>query len=391
MKILFIIPYFYPSLCFGGPVTASLSLAEEMVKRGHNVTVLTTDLAFRGERLQMKEDEVNGVKIIYAKTFLPKFSYSTRLFLSIEQVIKSFSLIPKYDMIHFHDFFIPQFLPIAIICKFLKKPFLVTPHGTFDFNPQRKKVALKKIFFFLFARFVVDHSRLVIAVSKQEADVVSRNTKYKKQVLFIPNIVHETKHVRTINIKKRYHLPENSKIVLFLGKVDAPKGVRELLLGFNNFVTRGSKGSKETYLLYAGPDMYMIQELSATAKRLKIDEKVLFVGVVDGDLKAALLQQSDVLCLPSYAEALPQVVLEAASNKIPSIFTKECNVVSLADQGGGLLTGREPVEIASVLDKVMNSDQKRQMMGNIAYKWYKDNYSPEKIGKVYEKTYNQLG
>ena len=43
MKILFVKPYFYPAQAFGGHVKVAFDVGRELVKRGHEVVVFTSD------------------------------------------------------------------------------------------------------------------------------------------------------------------------------------------------------------------------------------------------------------------------------------------------------------------------------------------------------------
>ena len=43
MKILQVLPYFVPAWDYGGPVPVAYRFSENLVKRGHEVTVFTTD------------------------------------------------------------------------------------------------------------------------------------------------------------------------------------------------------------------------------------------------------------------------------------------------------------------------------------------------------------
>ena len=43
MKILQVIPAFYPAMAYGGTVTVAYHLSRDLVRRGHEVTVYTSD------------------------------------------------------------------------------------------------------------------------------------------------------------------------------------------------------------------------------------------------------------------------------------------------------------------------------------------------------------
>ena len=385
ISILYLIPYFYPAVNFGGPVSALSSLAKELSKKNFKVTILTTNIADKGGTMNERVNFYNGSKIIYSKVLLPKFSYSTRLFLSIDQFFTGLRLIPSFDIVHFHDFFIPQYFLMAIYCKFIGKPFFITPHGSLAFYRQRGKVLLKRVFYALFAGFLANNASAIIAVSEHEKRTIN-NILPAKRVLCLPNIVIPQHKLESINVRKHYGIPKNSKIVLFLSKLDFLKGVEELLDGFVNYL---GKDAQNAYLVLAGPDIgNMVARLTKKIEKHSL-KNVVFTGTVDGNLKTALIQQSNVVCLLSYTESLPQVILEATSYKKPVIFTKECNVDSLFLSGGGLLTTRKPNGVSKCLEKILSDRKYQKETGERAYDWYLREHNPRKSLLAYKDLYEE--
>lgn len=50
MKILQVIPAFYPAWAYGGTVNAAYHLSKELARRGHEVTVYTSDALDKNHR-----------------------------------------------------------------------------------------------------------------------------------------------------------------------------------------------------------------------------------------------------------------------------------------------------------------------------------------------------
>ncbi|MGI6370993.1 MAG: hypothetical protein ACOX0G_00830 [Patescibacteria group bacterium] len=63
MRVLQVIPYYEPAWGFGGPVVVCSILAKELVKRGHTLTVLTTDAFDKQRRIKKNNTTINGVKV----------------------------------------------------------------------------------------------------------------------------------------------------------------------------------------------------------------------------------------------------------------------------------------------------------------------------------------
>lgn len=388
-SILYITPYFYPAVGFGGPVTATLNLARYMARKGHRVVVLTTDIKEGGKRLKIRKSKIFGFPIIYSKSIFPSWGWKTRFFLSVEQVLQGMNLVRKFDVIHFQDFFILQNYFISLICRCFRKPYIITPHGSMSFSRKRGRRKIKKIFYLLFVKSIVRNSSGIIAVSLAERDSIKRDfPEIKEKITYLPNIIEKKKRFSKISIRKDNNLDEKSKILLFLGRIDPLKGVKELVEGFILFSKDINKSG--VHLFIAGPDTGLLK----TLKRLirgRGAKNIHFLGLVEGDKKHALLQQSDILCLISHSEGLPTVVLEASSYAVPSLVTRECNVNSLVRSGGAKETDSKPANIAKGLNEMLYSEKKRRDMGKRAKKWYEKNFAINIIGQRYNKLIESLG
>lgn len=63
MRILQVVPYFYPAWTYGGSVRGAYALSKELIKKGHDVTVYTTDALT--ENSTQKSRFLNGIKVHY--------------------------------------------------------------------------------------------------------------------------------------------------------------------------------------------------------------------------------------------------------------------------------------------------------------------------------------
>lgn len=118
------------------------------------------------------------------------------------------------------------------------------------------------------------------------------------------------------------------KRVLFVGRLDAVKGVPLLLEAFAA-VGRDHQDARLT-VVGDGPAR---AALEAQAKRLGIDGATVFAGYRAQDEVAALLEEADMLVLPSFAEGVPVVLMEAMASRIPVIASQVAGVPELVQQG----------------------------------------------------------
>ncbi|MEO0562746.1 MAG: glycosyltransferase, partial [Chloroflexota bacterium] len=67
LHIVHLTPYYAPAYAFGGVARSTEGIAEALVKRGHTVTVLTTDAGTQQGRVTAPGDETrNGVRVLRA-------------------------------------------------------------------------------------------------------------------------------------------------------------------------------------------------------------------------------------------------------------------------------------------------------------------------------------
>lgn len=96
------------------------------------------------------------------------------------------------------------------------------------------------------------------------------------------------------------------------------KGHNELLHALKKVRSKG----KDVRVLFAGEDYNDgIKRLRNLASELGIDDYVNFLGFVDKQELAQLLNDSDIFVLPTKAEGLPRVIIEAMAKGLPCITT----------------------------------------------------------------------
>lgn len=122
--------------------------------------------------------------------------------------------------------------------------------------------------------------------------------------------------------------PVFSGHVAFVGRLDAVKGVALLLEAFA--AIRSRHPHARLTIVGDGPARAALQ---AQAKALACADAVTFAGYLDEAGVAALLGVADMLVLPSFAEGLPVVLMEALASRIPVIATQVAGVPELVQDG----------------------------------------------------------
>jgi colanic acid/amylovoran biosynthesis glycosyltransferase len=116
--------------------------------------------------------------------------------------------------------------------------------------------------------------------------------------------------------------------LLFVGRLVPEKGVLVLLWALAELKRRGLQ--VDAVLVGDGPYR---DELEDAGRRLGVAEQLTFTGALTGAAIAPRYREADVFCLPSFAEGLPVVLMEAMANELPVVTSRLAGIAELVDDG----------------------------------------------------------
>ncbi len=152
--------------------------------------------------------------------------------------------------------------------------------------------------------------------------------------------------------------------LLFLGLIAEPKGVFDLVstIGENQEFFRG----KVILNIGGNGDTHRLGEMIS---KYGIDDIVQYHGWVSGAKKKALLKESDVYVLPSYAEGVPISILEAMSYRMAIVSTPVGGIPEIVVDGenGYLVPPGDHETLFAALKSLACSETKHGEMGAISY------------------------
>lgn len=152
----------------------------------------------------------------------------------------------------------------------------------------------------------------------------------------------------------RYDRPRRpgSGRLLFVGRLAAVKGLPVLFQVLRGLRSR-HPGLKLT-LIGDGPER---RALEAEAATLGIDDIVTFAGYRNQSAVADALTETDVLVLPSFAEGVPVVLMEAMAARLPVVATRVAGVSELVEHGvsGFLVPPGNPEALSDAIDAALRA------------------------------------
>lgn len=149
--------------------------------------------------------------------------------------------------------------------------------------------------------------------------------------------------------------------VLFLGWLEREKGVFELLDACRQLA------SQFDFILSVAGRGHAEAEAKRFVQGCNLDSRVEFFGWVHDAEKIRLLEESDILVLPSWAEGFPNAVIEAMSAKVSVIVTSVGNVPDLLrDREHALIVPPKNVDALreALKELIVNRDLRVQLAEN---------------------------
>lgn len=169
MRILHVVPTYFPAIRYGGPILAIHELCKSQVSLGHEVSVYTTNVD--GELTldfpSWKPVDLDGVKV----TYFPVSKYGRRIYYSSAMKIALEKKLLNVDFIHLHSVFL---WPTNMAARLAKKhgiPWCVAPRGALSIAMiLSKNYFIKRAALFLFDNWTLRNASFLHATSLIEKE-----------------------------------------------------------------------------------------------------------------------------------------------------------------------------------------------------------------------------
>lgn len=280
----------------GGIEIVVEELATRMVNKGHVVEVYNRKgKHVAGSEYNIKKmKEYKGIRIITIPTFENR---------SLNAIVYSFlatvrALFGGYNVIHFHA---EGPCAMLFIAHFLGKRTVATIHGL---DWQRSKWGGFATKFLLFGeKMAAKYADEVIVLSENVKQYFKKE--YGRDVIYLVNGVNIPKIFPASIIKEQFGLVEG-EYLLFLARIVPEKGLHYLIEAFKNVKT-------DKKLVIAGSPSHSKDYYDEVVELAKGDDRIQFIGFVQGDILKELFSNCFLYVMPSDLEGMPISLLEALS------------------------------------------------------------------------------
>lgn len=253
--------------------------------------------------------------------------------------------------------------------------------GTHNSSPLR---ALAKTVFLVLSRFVFGHPNLHVIVQNKDdySALLSEGLVHANQLTIIRG-----SGVRLASFR-HCSTQDKAPVVLLPARMLRDKGVEEFVEAARRlkplapdwkFVLAGAAD-------YQNPSAIPISQID----RWQREGVVEWVGHV-GDM-TALFSKAAIVCLPSYREGMPKVLLEAAAAACAVITTDVtgCREAIIPGVTGDLVPVRDSSSLADAIEGLINDEQRRRDYGNAGQQLARREFSLDDVVKRTMNIYNSL-
>ncbi len=374
----------------GGAETHVHSISKELVKRGHDVTVFTSDLYTETPFVRLTEvpDTSDGIRV---KRFRAHTMGGEMHYVLVPSLLWR-SIREKVDVVHAHSYGYFHVNAAFLMRRLRGVPFVFTPH----FHPEwsmwggSKRKMLRRIYDRCLGSCIFDSADRIIGVSKAEMSLMNGGRFAEGRTTIIPNGISPGDFDPPPDGRLfREHYGLVGKVVLFVGRLASNKGLDTLVDSIPEVIAEHD----DVKFVLVGQDEGMRESLLKRANSLGVSDALVFTGhITDDRLFRSAFASSDVFVLPSEYEAFGIVLLEAMMCEKPCIASAVggTSEAVVQDETGLLVEYGNAGELAEMITGILSDPQKAKEMGKEGRERVLRKFTWGRVAGEIEKVYEDL-
>lgn len=356
MRILKVVPYYFPFQDRGGPVVKVRALARALARRGNRVTVVTADLGLKsGNPFPIQVDRSrwgwryieDSVEAIYFPT------WARYRALTINPGVIGFckASLAEFDVAHIYGLYDLLGPLVSRFCRSRGIPYMIEPMGMY--RPIDRSFRAKRIWHHTLGRSLCRNAARFIATSEMEQQELTADGVPAEKVVVRYNGIEPDLSANLPprgTFRSKWNIPSGEPMIFFLSRLIPRKGADILIEAFAQGCPQSGR------LVIAGPEgeTGLRSALEKLAKDLGIAARVIFTGAIYDQEKKAALADADLFALPSRYENFANVAAEAMACGVPVILTEFCGIRTLMEGRAGLVAARDAASFAGALRSLLH-------------------------------------
>ncbi|WP_435017223.1 glycosyltransferase family 4 protein [Tundrisphaera sp. TA3] len=176
-------------------------------------------------------------------------------------------------------------------------------------------------------------------------------------------------------------------VLLFHGRVDARKGIIELIDAFAALRCGGRR--LRMIVSGIGPD---VEAVGRRVADLGLDDAVELAGYSSYADAPSVYRRGDIFVSPTYSEGFSNTILEAMASGLPIVSTRSVGVVDCLEDGrdGLLVEPKDADALAGAIARLLDDDTLRRRLAGAALDEVRSLYSWPAVTRTIEQAYAEV-
>lgn len=362
MNIAIFTDAYYPQI--SGVVTSVMTLREELIKNGHTVYIITVS----SPKDKAGIDEENKIIRIPSIPFKKweELRIGSPFSFSLEEKIRRLNL----DIIHSQTEF-----SIGLIGKRMAKamniPIIHTYHTMYEdythyiYNLELGSSLIKDVVKKLSKSFVNKCCAAIAPTKKTKDALISYGV--TKPIYILPTGIdikhfehHDFNSPKMVEIRNKYKIPADKKILLYLGRISEEKSVDFIVDSLPEVL----KSEPDTVLLIVGDGPHK-KIIETSVNENNLSKNVVFTGLVPFSEVPYFYSCADVFVNASKTETQGLTIMEAMASQLPIVVFNDTNIAEHIKNGiSGRLFDNKEEFVRMTIDALRNREENNRLIKN---------------------------
>ena len=286
-------------------------------------------------------------------------------------------MVRRHNSQHIHAHFSTQGCTVAMLASRITGiDFSLTVHGPDEFYNVNEQHLENK---FSAAKFI-------ICISDFAKSQVMKYTAFSDW---------DKLHINNLGVDTQLFTPDDTPqtsdnhtpILLCVGRLCSAKGQGVLIQAAKELVTRNI--NFEIHFVGDGPDR---EDLERFVSNNNLTQHIRFLGKINHDQVQALQRAADIFVIPSFAEGIPIVLMEAMASGTPCVTTHITGIPELFthNHDGLLVRPGNSIMLADALEKLITDSTLSSSIANNALTTVREKWNIHNSNKRLAKLFTTL-
>jgi glycosyltransferase involved in cell wall biosynthesis len=320
---------------YGGPPVVVEQISRTVARLGHTVDVVTLDAPHAAWLTAQSPSKALGPVV-------RGYRWGARVSRWLKRHVAAYDAVIVHGVWQYHS------LATRRACRRAGVPYFLYVHGALDpwFQQRYPRKHLKKAAYWRLveSRVVRDAAGVLYTTEDERRLARTAFTPYQACELVVPMGIPNPAETGTDDTEAflaAFPGLRGKRIILFLGRLHPKKGCDLLIEAF----ARVAGENSDLRLVLAGPDEAGTRAaLEKQIRRLGITERVVWTGMLSGNIKWGAYRAAEVFALVSHSENFGVVVPEALSTGLPVLLSDKVNIWREIDRSGAGFVAEDTVD-----------------------------------------------